>query len=110
RASCSNGCSCSGPPPGSRWAGCSSGSESPVGAQHAAPLQFSVTPLVRTPCPPLHNVERERRTDRVSPLPKGEGIKGVRTNRGNEGRTEFPLWRPRRILPSPQHALPLVSV
>src|SRR2546429_1154209 len=39
--------------------------------------------------------------------PTGQWIKGVRTNTGNGGPTEFSLWRPRRILPSPQHALPL---
>src|SRR5207253_9895069 len=35
--------------------------------------------MVLTPCPPLLTGEGERRSTLVSPLPKGEGIKGVRT-------------------------------
>src|SRR5207244_11173540 len=34
--------------------------------------------MVLTPCPPLLTGEGERRSTLVSPLPKGEGIKGVR--------------------------------
>src|SRR5437867_11535486 len=33
---------------------------------------------VLTPCPPLPSGEGERRANCISPLPKGEGIKGVR--------------------------------
>src|SRR5437588_507863 len=47
-----------------------------------------------TPCPPLHHVERGNDGRAlVSPLPKGEGIKGVRTN--ESGRTCHPERRRR---------------
>ncbi len=50
-----------------------------------------------TPCPPLPSGEGEPRANCVSPLPKGEGIKGVRTERAAGARAKD-LFRERRIL------------
>src|SRR5207302_6451109 len=77
---------------------------------------------VVTPCPPLPSGERERRTGCVSPLPKGEGIKGVRTTeRGDQRGEDYEDYResrevglqprpdPRRERPQRGH-MPLVRV
>src|SRR5256886_14142784 len=69
-------------------------------SSHPVPLSIVFTPgpplvvltpcpplVVLTPCPPLHKCGGGgRRTDRVSPLPRGEGIKGVRTAWRRRGR------------------------
>src|SRR5205823_8229279 len=64
---------------------------------------------ILTPCPPLPSGEGERRANYVSPLPKGEGIKGVRTERAARARRILLIHHPypgrgRKRELAPRHA------